>query len=85
MNLDLFDNMDGLVLRERESTLSKQSGNTVSDNTGRMSRFPQNTPLAMAYVPYQEWGEVYDEDSAFSRGTLFPELDLPFEAGGADQ
>ncbi len=34
--------------------------------------------LAMAYVPWQEWNEAYDEETALQRGTLFPELDKPF-------
>ena len=42
------------------------------------SRFPQNTPIGMAYVPYQEWETPYPENVAFSRGTIFPRLDLPF-------
>ena len=33
---------------------------------------------AMSYTPMQKWGEVYDPDKGFSRGTIFPELDLPF-------
>ena len=36
-------------------------------------------PLAMAYAPYQVWRSLYCEDNALSRGTLFSELDLPFE------
>lgn len=43
-------------------------------------RFPQETPLAMAYVPLQEWGETYNETDAICNGTLFPELNKPFEA-----
>lgn len=38
-------------------------------------------PLAMAYVPMQQWKETYSEDVALSRGTIFPELDLPFTEG----
>jgi len=38
----------------------------------------QNQVLAMAYVPDQEWGDLYDEAIALQRGTLFPELDKPF-------
>lgn len=40
--------------------------------------FPEETPLAMAYVPYQEWKSVYTENVALERGTIFPELDMPF-------
>lgn len=35
-------------------------------------------PLAMAYVPMQKFGEIYNESDALMRGTLFPELDKPF-------
>lgn len=35
-------------------------------------------PIAMAYVPWQRWGEVYEPEKALCRGTLFPALDLPF-------
>ncbi|MBQ7937577.1 MAG: spore coat associated protein CotJA [Oscillospiraceae bacterium] len=34
--------------------------------------------LAMARVPVQPWGPVYDGSTALSRGTLFPALDLPY-------
>lgn len=40
--------------------------------------FPENMPLAMAYVPYQTWGNTYSENVALERGTIFKELDLPF-------
>jgi hypothetical protein len=39
--------------------------------------------LGMAYVPYQEWGELYDADIGFHRGTIFPALDKPFIGEGA--
>jgi hypothetical protein len=37
-----------------------------------------NMPLAMAYVPWQQWKTVYDLNKALAIGTIFPELDLPF-------
>lgn len=40
-------------------------------------------PLAMSYVPWQEWGSLYDEKTALERGTAFPVLDLPFLGGRA--
>lgn len=42
------------------------------------SEFPKDTPLAMAYVPFQKWEEPYDRETALSRGTIFPALDKPF-------
>lgn len=41
-------------------------------------------PLAMAYVPWQCWNETYEPAEAHHRGTIFPELDLPFLGGGGD-
>ena len=40
--------------------------------------FPADTPLAMAYVPYQVWETPYEEDVALQRGTIFRSLDKPF-------
>ena len=34
--------------------------------------------LAMAYVPMQQWQNLYEPDVAFARATLFAELDKPF-------
>lgn len=39
-------------------------------------------PIAMAYVPWQCWGETYKPAEGWNRGTIFPELDLPFLGGG---
>lgn len=40
---------------------------------------PNCAPLAMAYVPIQQSAKpIYNNAQAFSRGTLFPGLDLPF-------
>lgn len=36
-------------------------------------------PLASVYSPLQEFRQLYDEEKALERGTLFAELDLPFE------
>ncbi len=43
--------------------------------------FLSSFPLAMAYVPMQQWQQTYDLGLGFSRGTIFPELDLPFMMG----
>jgi hypothetical protein len=40
--------------------------------------FPKETPLAMAYVPFQSWENPYDSATALARGTIFPALDKPF-------
>lgn len=37
--------------------------------------------LAMAYVPFQRFGDVYEVERGFIAGTLFAELDKPFKGG----
>ena len=34
--------------------------------------------LAMAYVKWQTWQNIYDAEKALHHGTIFQELDLPF-------
>ena len=40
----------------------------------------KNMPIGMAYVPWQQWRMIYEPKEALKRGTIFQELDLPFEA-----
>lgn len=35
-------------------------------------------PLAMAYVPWQTWQNVYDASNGLMKGTIFGELIFPF-------
>lgn len=41
----------------------------------------QNYPIAMAYVPWQQWSTPYPIEKALYQGTIFPELDLQFIYG----
>lgn len=46
----------------------------------------EEMPLAMAYVPWQNWRKIYEPEKAFCRGTIFEELDMPFQGrGGCNQ
>lgn len=57
---------------------------TASDMTYMpLTPFPDETPLAMAYIPFQQWETPYNETKAFSKGTIFPSLDKPFIGKGA--
>lgn len=38
--------------------------------------------VGYAYVPDQEWGEVYSEAQALAAGTIFPCLNLPIDCYG---
>lgn len=85
MKLDLFDDMEGLILHERENmpVYAEPRKNAVSPSG--TSRLPEDMPLAMAYVPFQQWGKVYDSGEALDNGTLFPDLIFPFRKGGAEK
>ena len=39
------------------------------------------TGFGKAYVPYQTLCQLYIAEYGFGRGTIFPELDLPYEGG----
>ena len=43
------------------------------------TRYLGSLPLAMAYTPMQQWKSTYSDAVSLARGTIFPELDLPFE------
>ena len=47
--------------------------------------FLDDMPLAMAYVPWQKWQNIYDAEKGFHHGTIFQELHLPFEGVGGCQ
>lgn len=44
-----------------------------------ITEFPEETPFAMAYVPFQALAtETYSADHGFMMGTMYPNLDKPF-------
>ncbi len=48
------------------------------------SVFPAVTPVGMAYVPFQQWGNIYKSGEGFEKGTMFPVLYMPFAPDGGD-
>lgn len=45
----------------------------------------QETNLAIASIPIQQWGEMYDEKEALCIGTIFHDLNKPFFASEFDK
>ncbi|MCC8024951.1 MAG: spore coat associated protein CotJA [Clostridium sp.] len=41
----------------------------------------QQYPVAMAYVPWQQWQTTYAPERGLLQGTIFPDLDLEFNYG----
>ncbi len=65
--------------RERDEYEGHECESCANDD--RMSGFP----IAMAYVPHQEWRSVYEAEEALRHGTLFNELNLPFNHSACDK
>ncbi len=42
----------------------------------------EGMPVAMAYVPWQQWQNIYEICRGFERGTIFEDLDKPFRGKG---
>lgn len=51
----------------------------ASDALGTLAGYIRGMVPAMAYVPTQEWRDVYCPEEGLSRGTIFAALDKPFE------
>ncbi|HAH77954.1 MAG TPA: hypothetical protein DEB16_06405 [Ruminococcaceae bacterium] len=66
---------------EKDKVLSEYADG--KDCTANRAPFPQNTPEAMAYVPFQQPGDLYSPLTGLESGTIFPVLDKPFLGGGA--
>lgn len=64
-------------MQSAESMQNMQGTQTAPN----MQNMPNMQPmaLAMAYVPWQRWTETYPLEEGLERGTIFPDLDMPFE------
>ena len=78
--MDDFDLRDMLAppLRMR-SDLPAGPMNNTENHTRHMHHDPM--VLAMAYVPVQQWQDLYEAEEALQNGTIFRQLKLPFEGG----
>ena len=56
----------------------------ISQDRDEPTVFPAVTPVGMAYVPFQQWGNVYKSGEGFEKGTMFPVLYMPFAPDGGD-
>lgn len=67
--------------REQMHHDHEQMQNQMQHNQGQMQHTQNMQPmaLAMAYVPWQKWTSTYPLDEGLHKGTIFPDLDLPFE------
>lgn len=84
MNINVYDNINSTFPKKRENYVRRAADTmTRPDYNGDMPAFPASTPLAMAYVPFQRWGDTMSPEDALECGTLFNDLVFPFNRGGA--
>lgn len=78
--MDFFDSgVLGKIFDADDSAMARESCNCPQPE----GKFPAETPIGMAYVPFQRWEKPYDKDAGLARGTIFPSLDKPFIGKGA--
>nr|WP_243426950.1 spore coat associated protein CotJA [Mediterraneibacter glycyrrhizinilyticus] len=58
------------------------AGRQCSEDCSRSNDFLKGTALAMAYVPWQQWQNIYEICRGFEQGTIFEDLDKPFTGKG---
>ena len=79
----------------RRSQYSRPAAITPQNSDCKISALPEKPaeqhctydslkglPLAMAYVPWQDFNDLYATEKALCRGTIFQKLDKPFSGKG---
>ena len=72
---DFFDFSHVAFLDTKQPKTQKIAVNSMLEN---IPSCIDSMPLAMAYVPIQGFGVMYEPEKALCRGTVFPDLDKPF-------
>lgn len=70
---------DGASSSDSASGGASGSTNSSANVSGFDAMYLGSLPIAMAYTPMQQWKTTYSPEKGLARGTIFPELDLPFE------
>ena len=73
---------DDSPCRKDDTPCRKDDMPCRKDDTPCSCKMPLYKPLAIAYVPWQIFDELYDVKKSLCTGTVFPCLDKPFMAGG---
>ena len=63
--------------KEARNTCGSHMDNVV-ECPGTMEAPVDCMPIAMAYVPWQRWDEVFTGEAGLAHGTIFPELVKPW-------
>ena len=74
MNMNRNSNMNRNMNCNNDSNMRSHNDYDCNKELLNLNRMP----LAMAYVPMQEWGELYKAETAICEGTAFPDLNKIF-------
>ena len=79
---DMLRRMLGMSDEERAETIPQENRTPFPALTHKRPKSAwglEEHPLAMVYAPLQHFHKLYDLDTALQKGTIFSELDLPFQ------
>ena len=69
-----------------ENKFSMQNGSSCRANAEKNSReYDTNNRLGMVYSPVQEWQNLYSSEKGFVEGTIFMELNKPFDGAKSNK
>jgi hypothetical protein len=77
-NNTMKDNMMKDEMMKDKMKDSMMDENMIDNKMLRNETIDKIRPLAMAYIPMQKWGPIYDPEKGLKQGTIFPDLDFPF-------
>jgi hypothetical protein len=78
MKLRFFTAKRKEIIMQTSADALSRAGVSRKDCTSNPTPFPKKTPVAMAYIPFQQFGELYPPEKGYQRGTIFPDLDKPW-------
>ena len=79
-NMTPLDRVDR-ELADKEGIMNERNMNNWPSAMQKPCLDNKDRPLAMVYSPMQMWRNIYTPDEALRYGTLFAELNFPWEAG----
>ena len=77
-NCDMGESCVQPRMKEQCDDGCDRNRNRCDDDCSRGRDMLYGVPLAMGYVPWQNFGCAYEPAQALKAGTIFPELDKPF-------
>lgn len=66
------------MMYQKDMRMARNQRNACDDDCSRGRDMLYGVPLAMGYVPWQNFECTYEPAQALHAGTIFPELDKPF-------